>query len=82
MRPYSGLRIFVSNPLLALGDVFCHSWRMSEPEIAGILRISERSVQRQWSAPVLWRFSNGGVRTESGRGLPQSKTLTRLTLRA
>jgi hypothetical protein len=30
---------------------------------------------RFWSAPALWRFA----RCESGRGLPQSKTLLRMT---
>ncbi len=29
---------------------------LSEPEIAGILRISERSVQRQWSFARAWLF--------------------------
>ncbi len=32
--------MFVSNPLLALGEVFCHSWRMSE-----VTRILERVHQ-------------------------------------
>jgi len=30
---------------------------------------------RFWTAPVLWRFSD--VADQSGRGLPQSKTLSR-----
>jgi hypothetical protein len=32
---------------------------------------------RFWSAPALWRFSERGGVAESGRGLPQSKTLSR-----
>src|SRR5947208_16249205 len=32
---------------------------------------------RFWSAPVFWRFGNGGEPTESARGLAQSKTLPR-----
>src|SRR5262249_15621656 len=36
-----------------------------------------RIAARFWTAPALWRFSNGGVQLESGRKLPHSKTLSR-----
>jgi len=32
---------------------------------------------RFWSAPAPWRFFKCGCAVESGRGLPQSKTLSR-----
>jgi hypothetical protein len=32
---------------------------------------------RFWSAPALWRFSECVGAIERGRGLPQSKTLSR-----
>jgi hypothetical protein len=35
-----------------------------------------RNSARFWSAPALWRFSECAGEVESGRGLPQSKTLT------
>ena len=33
---------------------------------------------RSWSGPVLWRFLECHAHVQSGRGLPQSKTLSRV----
>src|SRR6266496_123262 len=38
---------------------------------------TDECAARFWTAPVLWRFSIWSGRRKSGRGLPQSKTLSR-----
>jgi hypothetical protein len=39
-------------------------------------KMTVRNSARFWSAPALWRFCSA-QKFESGRGLPQSKTLPR-----
>jgi hypothetical protein len=39
--------------------------------------LTTRLAARFWSAPALWRYSKLDCADQSGRGLPQSKTLSR-----
>lgn len=39
-------------------------------------KLIARNAARFWSAPALWRFSTFDCAAQSGRRLPQSKTLS------